>query len=64
MFYFSQKEYFTGKFALQHQKDQGISKKLAMFVLDDLDPDKDLWAWGMEPIYRNGKFVGTVTSAG
>ncbi|VVC25267.1 Hypothetical protein CINCED_3A003153 [Cinara cedri] len=58
------KEYFTGKFALQHQKDQGITKKLVMFILDDLDPDKDLWAWGMEPIYRNGKFVGTVTSAG
>lgn len=49
---------------MQHQKDQGITKKLVMFVLDDLDPDKDLWAWGMEPIYRNGKFVGTVTSAG
>ncbi|KAL4119079.1 hypothetical protein QTP88_011944 [Uroleucon formosanum] len=58
------KEYFIGKFALQRQKDQGITKKLVMFILDDLDPDKDIWSWGLEPIYRNGKFVGTVTSAG
>lgn len=63
-FIFLQKEYFIGKFALQRQKDQGITKKLVMFILDDLDPDKDIWSWGLEPIYRNGKFVGTVTSAG
>jgi len=65
IFIFSlQKEYFIGKFALQRQKDQGITKKLVMFILDDLDPDKDLWPWGLEPIYRNGKYVGNVTSAG
>jgi len=64
IFFFIQKEYFIGKFALQRQKDQGIIKKLVMFILDDLDPDKDIWSWGLEPIYRNGKFIGTVTSAG
>ncbi|XP_050540511.1 pyruvate dehydrogenase phosphatase regulatory subunit, mitochondrial-like isoform X2 [Daktulosphaira vitifoliae] len=58
------KEYFIGKFALRRQKDQGITKKLVMFILDELDPDTDIWLWGSEPIYRNGQFVGTITSAG
>lgn len=59
-----QKGYFIGKFALQRQKEQGVEKRLTMFVLEDIDPDKDIWPWGYEPIYRNDQFVGTVTSAG
>lgn len=35
-----------------------------LFVLDGMDLNKDVWAWGNEPLYRNGEFVGTVTSAG
>ncbi|XP_075216546.1 pyruvate dehydrogenase phosphatase regulatory subunit, mitochondrial-like isoform X2 [Lycorma delicatula] len=58
------KGYFIGKFALQRQKEQGVEKRLAMFVLEDIDPDKDIWPWGYEPIYRNDQFVGIVTSAG
>lgn len=59
-----QKEYFIGKFALQHQKEQGVSKRLVLFIVNELDINKDVWPWGGEPIYRNNEFVGTVTSAG
>lgn len=59
-----QKDYFIGQFALQRQKEQGVTQRLVMFELEDLDPDKDIWPWGMEPIYRNDQFVGSITSAG
>lgn len=59
-----QKEYFIGKFALQKQKDEGVTKRLVMFTLKNWRRWEDIWAWGQEPIYRNNKFVGTVTSAG
>ncbi|KOC68604.1 Pyruvate dehydrogenase phosphatase regulatory subunit, mitochondrial [Habropoda laboriosa] len=59
-----EKEYFIGKFALQHQKEQGVSKRLVLFVVNELDINKDVWPWGGEPVYRNNEFVGTVTSAG
>ncbi|XP_034237226.1 pyruvate dehydrogenase phosphatase regulatory subunit, mitochondrial-like [Thrips palmi] len=58
------KEYFIGKYALTRQKKVGVTKRLVMFSLDEVDPDKDVWAWGGEPIYRNKEFVGTLTSAG
>ncbi|OAD55699.1 Pyruvate dehydrogenase phosphatase regulatory subunit, mitochondrial, partial [Eufriesea mexicana] len=58
------KEYFIGKFALQRQKEQGVSKRLVLFVVNELDINKDVWPWGGEPVYRNNEFVGTVTSAG
>ncbi|XP_014217780.1 pyruvate dehydrogenase phosphatase regulatory subunit, mitochondrial-like [Copidosoma floridanum] len=58
------KEYFIGKFALQHQKERGVMKRLVLFVINNLDLNKNVWAWGGEPIYRDGEFVGTVTSAG
>ena len=59
-----QKEYFIGKYALQYQKEKGVFRKLVLFVINNLDVNKDVWAWGGEPLYRNGEFVGTVTSAG
>ncbi|PSN46364.1 hypothetical protein C0J52_12919 [Blattella germanica] len=58
------KEYFIGKFALQRQKEQGVTQRLVFFVLEDIDPDIHIWPWGGEPLYRNGEFVGTVTSSG
>lgn len=58
------KDYFIGQFALQRQKAKGVMQRLLMFQLEDLDPDKDIWPWGMEPIYRNDQFVGNITSAG
>lgn len=59
-----QKEYFIGKFALQRQKEQGVTKRLVLFIVNELDINKNVWPWGGEPIYRNNEFVGTVTSAG
>lgn len=58
------KEYFIGKFALNRQKQQGVVKRLVYFTLEDIDPDHHIWPWGGEPIYRNGEFVGSVTTAG
>lgn len=55
---------FIGKEALLKQKHEGVKQRLCMFELEDIDPDKDIWPWGNEPIYRNGQFVGTVTSSG
>lgn len=56
--------YFIGKSALQRQKTEGVTKRLVLFVLNGMDLNKDVWAWGGEPLYRNDEFVGTVTSAG
>ncbi|KAL3289639.1 hypothetical protein HHI36_023048 [Cryptolaemus montrouzieri] len=58
------KEDFIGKQALRKQKEKGVFKQLVMFHLKNLDPEVDIWPWGGEPIYRNGLFVGNVTSAG
>jgi 4-methylaminobutanoate oxidase (formaldehyde-forming) len=49
---------FHGKAALLRQKARGISKRLAIFVLQD--PAAMLW--GNEPIWRNGQMVGYTTS--
>ena len=46
------------------QKEHGVRKQLIFFHLNNINPDTDIWPWGGEPIYRNGEFVGTVTSAG
>lgn len=61
---YSQKEYFIGKYALQKQKEVGVTKRLVMFHVQDIDPDTEVWPWGGEPFYRNNEFVGNVTSAG
>ncbi|KAK2189458.1 hypothetical protein NP493_106g05056 [Ridgeia piscesae] len=53
---------FIGCPALLHQRSTGIKKRLAQFLLEDHDTEEDTWPWGGEPIYRNGKFCGTVTS--
>lgn len=42
-----------------------MKKRLVLFVLGgELDPNKDVWPWGGEPVYRDDRYVGTVTSAG
>lgn len=45
------------------QKEEGIGQKFVQFLLQDFDIDNDVWPWGGEPIYRNGKFTGTTTSS-
>lgn len=32
-------------------------------LLNDHDTEVDPWCWGNEPIFRNGKYVGVVTTA-
>ncbi|XP_033755629.1 pyruvate dehydrogenase phosphatase regulatory subunit, mitochondrial-like [Pecten maximus] len=55
---------FIGKEALLKQKEEGISQRFVQFLLEDFNVDTDVWPWGGEPIYRNGKFSGTTTSSG
>lgn len=59
-----QKTFFIGKNSLVKQKLNGVNKRLVLFILNDLDVNKDVWAWGGEPVYRNNEFVGTLTSCG
>ncbi|XP_054310244.1 pyruvate dehydrogenase phosphatase regulatory subunit, mitochondrial isoform X2 [Pongo pygmaeus] len=54
---------FIGRDALLQQKQNGVYKRLTMFILDDHDTDLDLWPWWGEPIYRNGQYVGKTTSS-
>ncbi len=49
---------FLGKDRLLKQKTGGVTRRLAIFVLEDSAPV----LWGSEPIYRNGKPVGYTTS--
>jgi 4-methylaminobutanoate oxidase (formaldehyde-forming) len=51
---------FLGRAALLEKRAAGVSKRLAMFVLDD----PEAWPWGGEGILRDGQPVGEVTSAG
>ena len=49
---------FIGREALLRQLDEGLKKRLAVFVLNDPEP----LLLGDEPIYRNGVLVGRTTS--
>ena len=49
---------FIGKDALLRQREKGLEKRLAIFVLDDPEP----LLLGDEPIYRDGVIVGHTTS--
>ena len=49
---------FVGKDALLRQKEQGLDKRMAIFVLEDPEP----LLFGDEPIYRDGVMVGCTTS--
>lgn len=51
---------FIGQAALSKIAPERLSKRLVMFTLDD----DQAFAWGGEPILRNGKSVGELTSAG
>ncbi len=49
---------FIGRQALLDQREQGVTKRLTIFTLDDPDP----LLLGEEPIYRDGVLVGRTTS--
>ncbi|KAL3275748.1 hypothetical protein HHI36_020494 [Cryptolaemus montrouzieri] len=56
---------FIGRDALLKQRDEGIKRKYVQLILnDDFCSETDPWPWGGEPIYRNGKYVGTCTTTG
>jgi 4-methylaminobutanoate oxidase (formaldehyde-forming) len=50
---------FLGREAIVRQKERGVRKRLASFVLEDPEPV----LWGGERIFRNDKCVGYTTSA-
>lgn len=55
---------FIGKEALVRQKNEGIKRCYVQLVVEDHDPDYDLWPWGQEPIYLNNKCIGMTTTTG
>ncbi|KAK6644016.1 hypothetical protein RUM43_000281 [Polyplax serrata] len=55
---------FIGRDALLRQRESGVKRVYVQLILTDHDCDRDLWSWGGEPIYRNGKYVGATTTTG
>ncbi|KAE8297393.1 Pyruvate dehydrogenase phosphatase regulatory subunit, mitochondrial [Larimichthys crocea] len=54
---------FLGREALLQQRQDGVSRRFVMLVLEDHDTELDLWPWWGEPIYCNGQLAGTTTSS-
>ncbi|XP_064414420.1 pyruvate dehydrogenase phosphatase regulatory subunit, mitochondrial isoform X1 [Latimeria chalumnae] len=54
---------FIGREALLFQRQEGVTRRFTMFILEDHNTDLDLWPWWGEPIFRNGHYVGTTTSS-
>jgi len=50
---------FIGRDALVAQQARGVSRRLLLFAL----ADAEAVAWGDEPIWRDGRLVGVLTSA-
>jgi 4-methylaminobutanoate oxidase (formaldehyde-forming) len=50
---------FIGREALLAQRARGLGRRLLLFALDD----PEAVAWGDEPILRDGRVAGTLTSA-
>lgn len=55
---------FIGRDALLRQREEGVKRMYIQLLVNDHDHETDIWAWGGEPIYRNGVHVGTSTTAG
>ncbi|XP_062860566.1 pyruvate dehydrogenase phosphatase regulatory subunit, mitochondrial isoform X2 [Trichomycterus rosablanca] len=54
---------FLGREALLQQRQQGVTRRFIMLVLEEHDAELDLWPWWGEAIYRNGELVGVTTSS-
>ncbi|XP_059488036.1 pyruvate dehydrogenase phosphatase regulatory subunit, mitochondrial [Neocloeon triangulifer] len=61
---FDKKENFIGKDALLKQREEGVKRMYVQLILQDHDPEVDLWPWGGEPILRDGRYVGATTTTG
>jgi 4-methylaminobutanoate oxidase (formaldehyde-forming) len=57
---FNKEAPFIGRDALLRQLQEGVRRRLVLFTLDDLDT----FPYAREPIWRNGRTIGHVTSAG
>ncbi|XP_054274258.1 pyruvate dehydrogenase phosphatase regulatory subunit, mitochondrial isoform X2 [Macrosteles quadrilineatus] len=55
---------FIGRDALLRQREEGVKRMYVQLLLQDHDPDIELWAWGGEPIFRDNKYVGATTTTG
>ncbi|XP_066969393.1 pyruvate dehydrogenase phosphatase regulatory subunit, mitochondrial [Macrobrachium rosenbergii] len=55
---------FIGREALMRQREEGVKRLYVQLQLEDHNPEVDPWAWGGEPIYRDGVFVGITTTTG
>lgn len=55
---------FIGREALMKQRLEGVTRMYVQLLLQDHDLEIDLWPWGGEPIYRDGKYVGATTTTG
>ncbi|XP_044734678.1 pyruvate dehydrogenase phosphatase regulatory subunit, mitochondrial isoform X2 [Chrysoperla carnea] len=55
---------FIGRDALLKQREEGVKRKYVQLLLTEHDHELDLWPWGGEPIYRNGKYCGQTTTTG
>ncbi|XP_035788593.1 pyruvate dehydrogenase phosphatase regulatory subunit, mitochondrial-like [Anopheles albimanus] len=53
---------FIGKDALLQQREKGVERMYIQLLINDHDPDVDLWSWGGEPIYRDGVYCGQTTT--
>ena len=53
---------FIGKEATQLKSKQGVTKRLVQFFINGYDKDKALWPSGGEALYRDGKYIGSVTN--
>lgn len=62
--HFCQKGEFIGRSALLKQQEEGVNRMYVQLLLEDHDEETDIWPWGGEPIYRNGKYVGATTTTG
>ena len=51
---------FIGRDALLRQRDEGLTRRLVQFTLDD----PAAYAWGGEPLLADGRSIGELTSAG
>lgn len=57
-----QKGEFIGRSALLKQREEGVDRMYIQLLLEDHNEETDLWPWGGEPIYRNGKYAGATTT--
>ncbi|XP_043224841.1 pyruvate dehydrogenase phosphatase regulatory subunit, mitochondrial-like isoform X2 [Amphibalanus amphitrite] len=54
---------FIGREALLRQKAEGVKRLYVHFTVQEHDPSDDPWAWGHEPILRDGAYCGLVTTS-